>query len=123
MWVPDKPETSMTNDEVMATPLAKMLAQVAGPLVTQVDILREARASIREMWKALHPQEPKKRTVQFTVTFTGEVPDGAEVDDRLYLQLNLQAIEVHRAPRPGNEPEGVPVKFYEYETVNVEELE
>lgn len=62
------------------------------------------------------------KSVQFAVTFTGEVPDDVEVDDRLYLKLRLDQIEVHR-PRPGNTPEAIPVKLYEYETLDVMELD
>jgi hypothetical protein len=59
------------------------------------------------------------KSVQFTVTFTGEVPD---VDvDTLFLELDLPSVRVGRFV--SGESITLMAKLHEYETVNVEELE
>lgn len=61
------------------------------------------------------------KPVQFTVTFTGEVADHIKIDD-LYLSLNLEDVRIGRAKKLEDlgTDDG---SLFEYETVNVEELE
>lgn len=60
------------------------------------------------------------KPIQFTVTFTGEVPDDAWADS-LCIDLNLSSVRVKCLSRD-KAPQEVAAIFHEYETVNVDDL-
>ena len=60
------------------------------------------------------------KPIQFTVTFTGEVPDDAWADS-LCIHLDLSAIKIKRLSKD-KPPQEVAGTFHEYETVNVDDL-
>lgn len=59
------------------------------------------------------------KSVQFTVTFTGEIPDDVKLE-KLCLNLELSNVQVVRLG--ASKPENVPANLFEYETVNVEAI-
>jgi hypothetical protein len=57
------------------------------------------------------------KAIQFTVTFTGEVPDDIDIE-KLYLNLNLEDVSIGRAKTPDALGKDT-YNLFEYETVDV----